>query len=101
VFLDDEKERQEMLQQLRDAVKDNCNESVRIKTADEIREKLEPVSEEQERSVKDVTKVTNRFKSRNCQFNFRHLHALANFCNRNINRLYPKSKSICQKTVDC
>jgi len=91
-----------MLKQLRDALKDNCIESVRIKTANEIREQLEHVSElEPERSVKNVTKVTNCFKSRSCQFNFRYLHALATVCNRNIERLYPKSKSIRQKTTDC
>jgi len=88
-----------MLQQLKDALRDNCIESARIKTADEIREQLEHVAEEQERSVKNVTKVTNRFKS-SCQFNFRHLHALTTVCNRNIERLYPKSKSICQETTD-
>jgi len=100
VFLDNEEERQKMLKQLRDALEDNCIESVRIKTANEIREQLEHVSEPK-RSVKNVTKVTNRFKSRSCQFNFRHLHTLATVCNRNIERLYPKSKSIRQKTTDC
>jgi len=48
-----------MLEQLRDALKENCIESMRIKIADEIREKLEHVSEvEPERRVTNITKVT-------------------------------------------
>lgn len=59
MFLDNEEARQKILKELRDALNDNCVETMRIKAADEIRERLEHVSElEPKKDVKDITKVT-------------------------------------------
>jgi len=65
VFLDNEEARQKILKKLRNALKENCMETARIKAADEIREQLERVSElELERDVKDITKVTTTLSQR-------------------------------------
>jgi len=56
-YYDGEEARQKVLKELRDALKGICVESARIKAADEIRERLEYVSElEQERDVQNITK---------------------------------------------
>jgi len=56
-YYDDEEERQNILKKLRDALKENCTESGKIKAANEIKERLERVYEfEPERKVEDITK---------------------------------------------
>lgn len=58
-FLVDEKERNEVLEQLRDAVKGNSIESARMKIANEIKEQLANESEcNLECNLKDIVKVT-------------------------------------------
>lgn len=87
------------MKELKDALKGICAESARIKAADEIRERLEHVSElEQERDVQNITKVTIALSQKIISLIFKiYMHCIC----RNIERLYPKFKSMCQKAIDC
>jgi len=57
-FLDNERERERMMGQLRNALRENCIESTKMMTADEIKDRLTSMLElEPKRNVEDIIKV--------------------------------------------
>jgi len=61
-FLGNETEGKKMMNQLRDALKENCIESTKMITADEIKDRLTSMLElEPKRSVEDIIKVRKRY----------------------------------------
>jgi len=60
-FLGNEKERKEMMNQLRGAFRENCIESTKMKIADEIKDRLTNMLEvEPKRNVEDIVKVCKK-----------------------------------------
>jgi hypothetical protein len=61
-FLDNERERERMMGQLRNALRENCIESTKMMTADEIKDRLTSMLElEPKRNVEDIIKVCKKY----------------------------------------